>query len=150
MASHYPPCLLTLLTFSLGVFEGMKMVPLISNFLQQYAIPCAWFPALLVHTPLYLSSGVNLLKALVAPLILKLLTGWRSYLLRKMLAWYLVERKFDFCSLVLGTIDLLCLYDWYILLAGTSLLVVFYMICLSILLIQYNSITITIILMNNK
>jgi len=52
--SHYPPNLYTFLILSFGVVEGMKIVPLIFNCLQQYAIPCAWFPALAVTTPLYL------------------------------------------------------------------------------------------------
>ena len=104
--NHYPPCLFTLLTLSLGVFEGINIVPLISKRRQQYAIPWAWLPALAVVTPLSLYYWVSLRNAVAAPLILKLLTGWRSYLLRKTLALYFLERKADFCSLVWVTIDL--------------------------------------------
>jgi len=73
---------LTLLIFNLGVLDGIKIVPLTFNVLQQYAIPCAWLPALAVTTPLCFYSYVKYLKAVIAPLILKLLMACKSYLFR--------------------------------------------------------------------
>jgi hypothetical protein len=58
------------------------MVPFIFSLLQQYAIPCAWLPALAVTTPRFRYYSVRYLKAVAAPLILKLRMACRSYRFR--------------------------------------------------------------------
>ena len=62
----------------------MYTIPVIFNWLQEKAKPCAWFPALAQTIPFSSSFGSSAFILLNAPLILKDLTCCWSSLLRNM------------------------------------------------------------------